>query len=67
MSHQHLAEFTDEESRVLTAREYVQICVDFRKALEAEGIPVEMVSSGESFSYDVAAQMEGVSDVEGGT
>ena len=67
MSHQALMEYEDEEGRVLTARQYVQICLDAKEAIEAEGITVEQVSSGETFSYDVAAQMPGVTDVEGGT
>ena len=67
MSHQHLADFTDVESRMLTARQYIQRCLDVKDAIEAEGIPVEMVSSGETFSYDAAAEMPGVTEVEGGT
>jgi D-serine deaminase-like pyridoxal phosphate-dependent protein len=38
-----------------------------RDAIEAAGIPVEVVSSGESWTYDVAADMPGVTEVEGGT
>lgn len=67
MSHQHLPKFTDVESRLLSARKYVQVCLDVKDAIEAAGIPVEMVSSGESFSYDVACDMPGVTEVEGGT
>ena len=67
MSHQHLAEYTDNETRVLVARENIQKALDLKATIEAEGIPVEMVSSGETFSYDVAPQMPGVTDVEGGT
>ncbi len=67
MSHQHLEDFVDTESRILTAREYIERCLDVKEAIEAEGIPVEIVSSGETFSYDAAADMEGVTEVEGGT
>jgi 3-hydroxy-D-aspartate aldolase len=67
MSHQALPEYTDNESRVLVAREYIQVCLEVKDAIEAAGIPVEMVSSGETFSYDVAAGMPGVTEVEGGT
>ena len=67
MSHQHLVEFTDTESRVLTAREFMQICLDAKAAIEEAGIPVELVSSGETFSYDAAAQMGTAIEVEGGT
>ena len=67
MSHQDLGEFRDHEARALTAQRYIRICLDVKDAIEAAGIPVEMVSSGETFSYDAAAQIPGVSDVEGGT
>ena len=67
MSHQDLGEFTDHEARGKTAQRYIRICLDVKDAIEAAGIPVEMVSSGETFSYDAAAQIPGVSDVEGGT
>lgn len=67
MSHQHLDDYVDNESRVLRAREYVERCVVVKHAIEAEGIAVEVVSSGETFSYDAAADVEGVTEVEGGT
>ena len=67
MSHQHLEDFVDTESRILTAREYIGRCVDVKDAIEAEGIAVEIVSSGETFSYDAAADVDGVTEVEGGT
>lgn len=67
MSHQHLEKFTDTEDRVLHAQKCIQSCLDVKTAIEAVGIPVEMVSSGETFSYDVAAGMPGVTEVEGGT
>lgn len=67
MSHQSLPEFQDQEQRFKVGRETIQICLDVKTAIEAEGIPVKMVSSGETFTIDVAATMEGVTEVEGGT
>jgi len=67
MSHQSLSEFQGQEQRFKVGREMIQICLDVKTAIEAEGIPVEMVSSGETFTIDVAATMEGVTEVEGGT
>lgn len=67
MSHQHLAEYVDHEHRILTGKKYIQICLDVKNAIEAEGIPVNYVSSGETFSYDTAAQMTGVNDAQGGS
>ena len=67
MSHQSLPGYPDKETRVLGVRKFVQKCLDVKDAIEAAGIPVEMVSSGETWSYDAAATMPGVTEVEGGT
>ena len=67
MSHQTLPGKPDRETRMIEGRKYIQMCLDVKNAIEADGIPVEMVSSGESWTYDVAAQMPGVTEVEGGT
>ncbi|MEE9198525.1 MAG: alanine racemase, partial [Dehalococcoidia bacterium] len=67
MSHQTLPGKPDRETRFLEGRKYIQICLDVKEAIEAAGIPVEVVSTGETFSYDVAATIPGVTEVEGGT
>ena len=67
MSHQSLKEFTGHDDRFKVGRETIQICLDVKAAIEAEGIAVEMVSSGETFTIDVAIGMDGVTEVEGGT
>ena len=67
MSHQTLPGRPDKETRMIEGRRYIQMCLDVKDAIEGEGIPVEIVSSGESWSYDVAATIEGVTEVEGGT
>ena len=67
MSHQMLPGKPDKETRMIEGRPYFQMCLDVKDAIEAAGIPVEIVSSGESWSYDVAAGMPGVTEVEGGT
>ena len=67
MRHQHLAEFSTHENRIAEGIEYMEICVESKRAIEAEGIHVEMVSSGETFTIDSAIQVEGVTEVEGGT
>ena len=67
MSHQTLTGRPDRETRWIEGRRYIQMCVDVRDAIEAAGIPVEIVSSGESWTYDVAAAIPGVTEVEGGT
>jgi 3-hydroxy-D-aspartate aldolase len=67
MSHQFVPGSPDRETRMLEGRRYIQMCLDVKSAIEDTGIPVEIVSSGETFTYDVAPQVEGVTEVEGGT
>ena len=67
MSHQSLAGHPDKETRIIEGRRYIQMCLDVKDAVEAAGIPVEIVSTGETWTYDVAADMPGVTEVEGGT
>ncbi len=67
MSHQYLPEFTTHEDRFQVGRDTIQRCLDVGNAIEAEGIAVEVVSSGETFTIDVAKEMDGVTEVEGGT
>ena len=67
MSHQTLDGSPDRETRFIWGRRYIQQCLDVKDAIEAEGIPVEVVSSGETFTIDVAATIPGVTEVEGGT
>ena len=67
MSHQTLPGRPDKETRIIEGRRYIQMALDVKDAIEAAGIPVEIVSSGESWSYEVAASLPGVTEVEGGT
>ena len=68
MSHQTLARDTrtarPASSRV---RSFIQKTLDVKDAIEAEGIPVEVVSAGESWTYDICPTIPGVTEVEGGT
>ena len=67
MSHQSLSEFTTHENRFKVGKETIQKCLDVGNAIKNEGIAVEMVSSGETFTIDVAKEIPGVTEVEGGT
>ena len=67
MSHQSLSEFTTHENRFKVGKETIQTCLDVGNAIKNEGIAVEMVSSGETFTIDVAKEIPGVTEVEGGT
>lgn len=57
----------DENERATTATKYYQKTMDVADAIRAEGIDFEMVSSGETFSYDKARDVPGITDVEGGS
>lgn len=67
MSHESTQPIFDREERFLKGREMLQHCLDVRDALEGAGIPVEIVSSGETWTYDVAGEMPGVTEVQAGT
>lgn len=67
MSHQTVPGQPNKETRLVEGRRYIQICLDVKEAIEAAGIPVEVVSTGESWTYDVAKDIPGVTEVEGGT
>lgn len=68
MSHQMMAQpSSNREDRVIEGRRLIQDVIDLKDAIEAAGIPVEMVSTGETWSYDVAGEIPGVTEIQGGT
>ena len=69
MSHQTIDGDSDpdRETRFTEGRRMIQKCLDVKDAIEAAGIPVEVVSTGETWTYDVAASIPGVTEVEGGS
>ena len=67
MSHQVIRGTPDRETRFTEGRRMIQTCLDVRDAIVAAGIPVEIVSSGESWTYDVAGDIPGVTEVQGGS
>jgi D-serine deaminase-like pyridoxal phosphate-dependent protein len=67
MSHQTVPGRPNKETRLIEGRRFIQMCLDVKDAIEAAGIPVEVVSTGESWTYDVARDIPGVTEVEGGT
>ena len=46
---------------------YIRRVLEVKAAIEAAGLAVEMVSTGESWTYDVAATFPEVTEIEGGT
>ena len=67
MSHQSIAGDPDRETRFEEGRRWMQLCVDAKRAIEDAGFPVEIVSTGETFTIDVAPEMPEVTEVQGGT
>ena len=67
MSHQHVEGWPSVEEYTESGTRHIRMCLAVKDAIEAEGIPVEMVSSGETFSYKLASRIPGVTEVEGGT
>jgi D-serine deaminase-like pyridoxal phosphate-dependent protein len=67
MSHQTVPGMPNRETRLIEGRRYMQVCLDVKEAIEAAGMPIEIVSTGESWTYDVAKDIPGVTEVEGGT
>ena len=46
---------------------YIEHVIAAKRAIEAAGIPVDIVSTGESWTYDVAATFPDVTEIEGGS
>ena len=67
MSHQVIPPMPDREDRVTEARRVIQSVIDLKDGIEAAGIPVEIVSTGETWSYDVAGEIPGVTEIQGGS
>ncbi len=67
MSHQNFTPTTERETRVLEGRRIIQKVLDLKEALVQSGLPVEIVSTGETWSYDVAAEIPGVTEIQGGS
>jgi len=67
MSHQMLPGRPDKQTRLIEGRRFMQMCLDLKDAIESAGIPVEIVSTGETWTYDIAADLPGVTEIQGGT
>ena len=67
MSHQTIPDMPEREDRVTEGYRVIQNVIDMKDAIVAAGIPVEIVSTGETWSYDVAGEIPGVTEVQGGS
>ena len=67
MSHQVIPDMPDREDRVTEGNRVIKGVIDLKDAIVEAGIPVEVVSTGETWSYDVAGEIPGVTEVQGGS
>ncbi len=67
MSHQSILGLPDRETRFREGRHWIQMCIEAKQAIEDAGFPVEIVSTGETYTIDLAAEMPEVTEVQGGT
>ena len=67
MSHQTIPEMPDREDRAVEAARTIKGVIDLKEAIESEGMPIDIVSTGETWSYDVAAEIPGVTEIQGGS
>ena len=67
MSHQVIPAMPDREDRAVEANRAIKAVIDLKDAIEGAGLPVEIVSTGETWSYDVAADIPGVTEIQGGS
>jgi D-serine deaminase-like pyridoxal phosphate-dependent protein len=63
----HLAFVKDELERYQRSQECYQILVDTAACLVKTGIPVEIVSGGGSATYQSAARVKGITEIQAGT
>ena len=68
MSHQvPRARPPSREQRFAEGNRWIARVLEVKHAIEDAGIPVELVSTGESWTYDVAAMHPEVDEIQGGT
>lgn len=67
MSHQVIPAMPDREDRVTEGHRVMQGVIDLKDAIVEAGIPVKIVSTGETWSYDVAGDLPGVTEIQGGS
>lgn len=55
------------EQRFEQGTRFMEMVLEAKRAIEEAGLAVDVVSTGESWTYDVAAELPGVTEIEGGT
>ena len=67
MSHQVIPAMPDREDRVIEGNRVIKGVIDLKDAIVDSDLPVEIVSTGETWSYDVAGEIPGVTEIQGGS
>ena len=67
MSHQVVRAPADRARRFAEGGRFIERALAAKRAIEAAGLAVDLVSTGESWTYDVAAGYPEVTEIEGGT
>jgi D-serine deaminase-like pyridoxal phosphate-dependent protein len=67
MSHQIIDGAPDRETRFTKGRADMQVVLAVKAAIERAGLQVETVSTGETWCYDVAPTVPGVTEVQAGS
>ena len=67
MSHQSIKGLPTEDERWKVGEGYLEICLESKRAIEESGIDVEIVSTGETFTFDIALKYPEITEIQGGT
>ncbi len=67
MSHQVIPAMPDREDRVTEGNRVIKGVIDLKDAMVESGLTVDIVSTGETWSYDVAGEIDGVTEIQGGS
>ncbi|MFL2644501.1 MAG: alanine racemase [Dehalococcoidia bacterium] len=67
MSHQTISGEPDLETRHTEAKKIIDKVITTKNLLESEGYALPIISTGETWSYDVAADIDGVTEIQGGS
>lgn len=63
----HLVAVPDRDERRRRVRQDMAKAVESKQLIEAAGIPVPIISGGSTATYDVAAAIDGVTEIQAGT
>jgi D-serine deaminase-like pyridoxal phosphate-dependent protein len=67
MSHQSIKGLPAEDERWKVGEGYLEICLESKRAIEESGIDVEIVSTGETFTFDIALKYPEITEIQEGT